>query len=184
LDPSIHLNFFVISSSSSFSSIVTRNKGYLIQTQGDKDLHDWLYAINPLLAGQIRSTAARNRAKVTVAAPTPAQPEQKVKRSFFPPEEGFQLPASPSRERTGGKRKRAGSLLSSPQIGNGRGKGACAISAKKSRFLAPRSLSLSFIRNMTLIRIAFFCALWVKDLPARGCGALTRERDGWRKEAP
>ena len=35
-------------------SIVTKNQGYLIQSLNDKDLHDWLYAINPLLAGQIR----------------------------------------------------------------------------------------------------------------------------------
>ncbi len=38
----------------SICSIVTKSKGYLIQTQSDRDLHDWLYAINPLLAGQIR----------------------------------------------------------------------------------------------------------------------------------
>ena len=35
-------------------SIASKTKGYLIQTQGDKELHEWLYAINPLLAGQIR----------------------------------------------------------------------------------------------------------------------------------
>ena len=35
-------------------SIVTKNQGYLVQSLNDKDLHDWLYAINPLLAGQIR----------------------------------------------------------------------------------------------------------------------------------
>ncbi len=35
-------------------SIVTKSKGYLIQTQADRELHDWLYAINPLLAGKIR----------------------------------------------------------------------------------------------------------------------------------
>jgi len=35
-------------------SIITRYNGYLIQTPSDKDFHDWLYAINPLLAGQIR----------------------------------------------------------------------------------------------------------------------------------
>ncbi|XP_059085129.1 kinesin-like protein unc-104 isoform X3 [Tigriopus californicus] len=45
-------------------SIVTHNQGFLIQTLNDKDLHDWLYAINPLLAGQIKSTTARNRPKV------------------------------------------------------------------------------------------------------------------------
>ena len=35
-------------------SIVTRQRSYLIQASNEKDLHDWLYAINPLLAGQIR----------------------------------------------------------------------------------------------------------------------------------
>lgn len=35
-------------------SVVTKHRGYLLQTLGDKEVHDWLYAINPLLAGQIR----------------------------------------------------------------------------------------------------------------------------------
>uniref|UniRef100_T1HYD7 Kinesin-like protein unc-104 n=1 Tax=Rhodnius prolixus TaxID=13249 RepID=T1HYD7_RHOPR len=35
-------------------SVVTKHRGYLMQTLGDKEVHDWLYAINPLLAGQIR----------------------------------------------------------------------------------------------------------------------------------
>ena len=35
-------------------SLTTKQKSYLIQTLNEKDLHDWLYAINPLLAGQIR----------------------------------------------------------------------------------------------------------------------------------
>jgi hypothetical protein len=47
---------------------VTSEHGYLIQAAGDRDLHDWLYAINPLLAGQIRSTSARAR------PPAPAPP--------------------------------------------------------------------------------------------------------------
>jgi len=46
-------------------SIVTRQRSYLIQASNEKDLHDWLYAINPLLAGQIRSATARNRPKAT-----------------------------------------------------------------------------------------------------------------------
>ena len=40
-------------------SLVTSHRGYLVQTASDRDLHDWLYAINPLLAGQIRSKTAR-----------------------------------------------------------------------------------------------------------------------------
>ncbi|KAL1122335.1 hypothetical protein AAG570_003740 [Ranatra chinensis] len=35
-------------------SVVTKHRGYLMQTLGDKEVYDWLYAINPLLAGQIR----------------------------------------------------------------------------------------------------------------------------------
>uniref|UniRef100_A0A2R5LHZ1 Kinesin-like protein unc-104 n=1 Tax=Ornithodoros turicata TaxID=34597 RepID=A0A2R5LHZ1_9ACAR len=34
-------------------SVVTKNRGFLMQS--DKEVHEWLYAINPLLAGQIRS---------------------------------------------------------------------------------------------------------------------------------
>ncbi|XP_037953284.1 kinesin-like protein unc-104 isoform X10 [Teleopsis dalmanni] len=40
-------------------SVVTKHRGYLLQTLADKEVHDWLYAINPLLAGQIRSRLAR-----------------------------------------------------------------------------------------------------------------------------
>lgn len=43
-----------ITCSSGFCSVVTKHRGYLLQTLGDKEVHDWLYAINPLLAGQIR----------------------------------------------------------------------------------------------------------------------------------
>jgi len=32
-----------------------------VQAANDRDLHDWLYAINPLLAGQIKSKTARAR---------------------------------------------------------------------------------------------------------------------------
>ncbi|XP_050665675.1 kinesin-like protein unc-104 isoform X2 [Leptidea sinapis] len=37
-------------------SVVSKERGYLLQTLVDKEVHDWLYAINPLLAGQIRCT--------------------------------------------------------------------------------------------------------------------------------
>ncbi|CAG4951592.1 unnamed protein product [Colias eurytheme] len=40
-------------------SVVSKERGYLLQTLGDKEVHDWLYAINPLLAGQIRSRSGR-----------------------------------------------------------------------------------------------------------------------------
>merc|ERR1711963_1248897 len=35
-------------------SITTKQNVFLIQTMNEKDLYDWLYAINPLLAGKIR----------------------------------------------------------------------------------------------------------------------------------
>lgn len=41
-------------------SIVTKYRGYLFQTLNDKEIYDWLYAINPLLAGEIKSKMARN----------------------------------------------------------------------------------------------------------------------------
>ena len=37
-------------------SITTKQNVFLIQTMNEKDLYDWLYAINPLLAGKIRYT--------------------------------------------------------------------------------------------------------------------------------
>jgi len=36
-------------------SVATKLRGFLLQSTDDGDFHDWLYAINPLLAGQIRS---------------------------------------------------------------------------------------------------------------------------------
>ena len=35
-------------------SVATKLRGFLLQSIDDGDFHDWLYAINPLLAGQIR----------------------------------------------------------------------------------------------------------------------------------
>ncbi|XP_052751112.1 kinesin-like protein unc-104 isoform X11 [Galleria mellonella] len=49
-------------------SVVSKERGYLLQTLGDKEVHDWLYAINPLLAGQIRSRSARRGDKQQPAA--------------------------------------------------------------------------------------------------------------------
>jgi len=57
-------------------SVVTKHRGYLMQTLGDKEVHDWLYAINPLLAGQIRSKLARrpnSQAPPTTSAPTTSE---------------------------------------------------------------------------------------------------------------
>lgn len=35
----------------------TEHRGILLQASSDKDMHDWLYAFNPLLAGTIRYAA-------------------------------------------------------------------------------------------------------------------------------
>ncbi|XP_062559921.1 kinesin-like protein unc-104 isoform X7 [Armigeres subalbatus] len=51
-------------------SVVTKHRGYLLQTLGDKEVHDWLYAINPLLAGQIRSRLARRNVTNSSASST------------------------------------------------------------------------------------------------------------------
>lgn len=37
-----------------YYSVITKHRQYLMQTPSDKELYDWLYAMNPLLAGQIR----------------------------------------------------------------------------------------------------------------------------------
>ncbi|XP_055863344.1 kinesin-like protein unc-104 isoform X3 [Biomphalaria glabrata] len=42
-------------------SVMTKHRCFLLQTLDDKDFHDWLYAINPLLAGQIRSKLSRRK---------------------------------------------------------------------------------------------------------------------------
>ncbi|CAB3253143.1 unnamed protein product [Arctia plantaginis] len=52
-------------------SVVSKERGYLLQTLGDKEVHDWLYAINPLLAGQIRSRTARRVAGAGAGAGAP-----------------------------------------------------------------------------------------------------------------
>ncbi|XP_041129433.1 kinesin-like protein KIF1B isoform X4 [Polyodon spathula] len=42
-------------------AVCTKHRGLLLQAINDKDLNDWLYAFNPLLAGTIRSKLARRR---------------------------------------------------------------------------------------------------------------------------
>ncbi|XP_077462838.1 kinesin-like protein KIF1A isoform X8 [Stigmatopora argus] len=42
-------------------AVVTEHRGILLQATSDKDMHDWLYAFNPLLAGTIRSKLSRRR---------------------------------------------------------------------------------------------------------------------------
>jgi len=41
-------------------SVATKLRGFLLQSTDDADFHDWLYAINPLLAGQIRFVLSQN----------------------------------------------------------------------------------------------------------------------------
>ncbi|XP_040441382.1 kinesin-like protein KIF1B isoform X23 [Falco naumanni] len=41
--------------------VCTKHRGVLLQAINDKDMNDWLYAFNPLLAGTIRSKLARRR---------------------------------------------------------------------------------------------------------------------------
>nr|XP_015831893.2 kinesin-like protein KIF1A isoform X7 [Nothobranchius furzeri] len=43
-------------------AVCTKHRGILLQATNDKDMHDWLYAFNPLLAGTIRSKLSRRRA--------------------------------------------------------------------------------------------------------------------------
>ncbi|CAG9774040.1 unnamed protein product [Ceutorhynchus assimilis] len=55
-------------------SVVSKHRGYLLQTLHEKEVHDWLYAINPLLAGQIRSKSARlqpQKEETTIVAVVP-----------------------------------------------------------------------------------------------------------------
>uniref|UniRef100_A0A4W3H7X1 plus-end-directed kinesin ATPase n=1 Tax=Callorhinchus milii TaxID=7868 RepID=A0A4W3H7X1_CALMI len=42
-------------------AVCTKHRGILLQACNDKDMYDWLYAFNPLLAGSIRSKLARRR---------------------------------------------------------------------------------------------------------------------------
>ncbi|XP_015233617.1 PREDICTED: kinesin-like protein KIF1B isoform X5 [Cyprinodon variegatus] len=42
-------------------AVCTKHRGILLQANNEKDLNDWLYAFNPLLAGTIRSKLARRR---------------------------------------------------------------------------------------------------------------------------
>ncbi|XP_036109711.1 kinesin-like protein KIF1A isoform X3 [Molossus molossus] len=42
-------------------AVCTEHRGVLLQASSDKDMHDWLYAFNPLLAGTIRSKLSRRR---------------------------------------------------------------------------------------------------------------------------
>ncbi|RUS83751.1 hypothetical protein EGW08_008502 [Elysia chlorotica] len=47
-------------------SVMTKHRCFLLQSIDDKDFHDWLYAINPLLAGQIRSKLSRRKQPIQI----------------------------------------------------------------------------------------------------------------------
>uniref|UniRef100_A0A671WCH4 plus-end-directed kinesin ATPase n=1 Tax=Sparus aurata TaxID=8175 RepID=A0A671WCH4_SPAAU len=49
-------------------AVCTEHRGILLQATNDKEMHDWLYAFNPLLAGTIRSKLSRR--KSVQSAPT------------------------------------------------------------------------------------------------------------------
>ncbi|XP_067228992.1 kinesin-like protein KIF1A isoform X2 [Chanodichthys erythropterus] len=42
-------------------AVCTEHRGILLQASNDKEMHDWLYAFNPLLAGSIRRRAGQMR---------------------------------------------------------------------------------------------------------------------------
>lgn len=54
---SIHRNVLVLlglfQTPNTFA-VCTKHRGVLLQALNDKDVNDWLYAFNPLLAGTIR----------------------------------------------------------------------------------------------------------------------------------
>ncbi|XP_056607205.1 kinesin-like protein KIF1A [Triplophysa dalaica] len=43
-------------------AVCTEHRGILLQASNENEMHDWLYALNPLLAGSIRSKVSRRRA--------------------------------------------------------------------------------------------------------------------------
>ncbi|XP_074074586.1 kinesin-like protein KIF1B isoform X5 [Macrotis lagotis] len=50
----------MVKTSNTFA-VFTKHRGILLQAINDKDMNDWLYAFNPLLAGTIRSKLSRRR---------------------------------------------------------------------------------------------------------------------------
>ncbi|XP_026321724.1 kinesin-like protein unc-104 isoform X4 [Hyposmocoma kahamanoa] len=60
-------------------SVVSKERGYLLQTLGDKEVHDWLYAINPLLAGQIRCVHT-GRGQRGAARAVPSRPATALRK--------------------------------------------------------------------------------------------------------
>ncbi|XP_029560097.1 kinesin-like protein KIF1A isoform X2 [Salmo trutta] len=48
-------------------AVCTEHRGILLQASNDKEMHDWLYAFNPLLAGTIRSKLSRRKSGKRIA---------------------------------------------------------------------------------------------------------------------
>uniref|UniRef100_A0A7E4UVT4 Kinesin-like protein unc-104 n=1 Tax=Panagrellus redivivus TaxID=6233 RepID=A0A7E4UVT4_PANRE len=56
-------------------SVCTNHRGFLMQTLNNEEIYEWLYAINPLLAGQMRSKGQCESVAVpTLASPTVIPP--------------------------------------------------------------------------------------------------------------
>ncbi|MED6266979.1 Kinesin-like protein kif1a [Characodon lateralis] len=49
-------------------AVCTEHRGILLQAVNDKEMHDWLYAFNPLLAGTIRSKLSRRKSVQSLPA--------------------------------------------------------------------------------------------------------------------
>ncbi|XP_021180393.2 kinesin-like protein KIF1A isoform X7 [Fundulus heteroclitus] len=49
-------------------AVCTEHRGILLQAANDKEMHDWLYAFNPLLAGTIRSKLSRRKSVQSLPA--------------------------------------------------------------------------------------------------------------------
>ncbi|XP_056149262.1 kinesin-like protein KIF1A [Lampris incognitus] len=47
-------------------AVCTEHRGILLQANNDKEMHDWLYAFNPLLAGTIRSKLSRRKSAQSI----------------------------------------------------------------------------------------------------------------------
>ncbi|CAL8148135.1 unnamed protein product [Orchesella dallaii] len=61
---------------SNMFTLASKDKTYTFQPPNDKDVQDWLYAVNPLLAGQIRSRMSLNKSNqlsIQAAAQSPAE---------------------------------------------------------------------------------------------------------------
>ncbi|CAJ0951418.1 unnamed protein product, partial [Mesorhabditis belari] len=55
-------------------SVLTNHRGFLMQTLPNDEMYEWLYAINPLLAGQIRARQAAQDAATQKSLPPIVQP--------------------------------------------------------------------------------------------------------------